>query len=62
MENKKIIMNKIKKLGILAFLGLAMLVSVSAHAQKRPNNYIGANGHLYVLYQGSYLDMGPYHP
>ena len=55
-------MKKIKTFGLLAVLGLTLLASVSTYAKPIVNNYIGADGHLYVLYQGHYLDMGPYHP
>lgn len=55
-------MKKFKNFGLLAVLGFMLLASVSTYALPKPNNYIGSNGHLYVLYQGSYIDMGPYHP
>lgn len=51
-------MKKIKFILVLTVMSLFFVTSTS---YARKNNYI-ANGHLYVWYNGGYMDMGPYHP
>jgi lipocalin len=51
-----------KKIKLLGFLGILALMLASSSAQARPNNYIDANNHLWVWYNGAYMDMGVYHP
>lgn len=57
-------MKRIKQLGMLAILGLALLSTGHVEAKNPPNgvqNYI-KDGHLFVWFNNHYEDMGAYNP